>query len=77
MFDFVCSTIEWSLNTGVDKISNEVCMLANLCSTFFCGSDFLQLSHIFRQNAQKNRKKVIWEKLNVDRQFFKDAICIF
>ena len=74
MFDFVCSTLEWSLNTGVDKISNEVCTLANLCSTFFCGSDFLQLSHIFKQNARKNRKKVDWEKLNVDRQFFKDVI---
>ena len=66
---------QWSLNTSVHKISNAVCIFANLCSTIVCSSNFLQLGSIFY--FQKGRIKAGREKLNVDRQFFKDAICMF
>ena len=42
-----------------------------------CGSNCLQVGSTFCRNAQKKRAKANQEKLNVDRQFFKDALCIF
>ena len=38
---------------------------------------FLQLGSIFCRNPQKKREKANREKLKVDRQFFKDVMCIF
>ena len=57
--------LEWFLNTSVYKISNAVCIFANLCSTLVCGLNFLQLGSIFWRNAQTKRKKANRET-NVD-----------
>ena len=48
-----------------------------LRTSFVCGSNYFQLGSIFSRNAQKKRKKPNREKLNVDRQIFKDIIYIF
>ena len=48
-----------------------------LRTSFVCGSNDFQHGSIFSRNAQKKRKKPNREKLNVDRQIFKDIICIF
>ena len=43
-----------------------------------CRSNFPHLCFTFCQNAQKKTEKnVTGKKLNVDRQFFNDVICIF
>ena len=42
-----------------------------------CGSNFLQLGSTFCRNVQKRGQKPTGKNLNVDRQFFKDEICIF
>ena len=63
--------LEWSLNTSIDKISNGVCTCANFCPTLICVDNFLQEIH------KRRRKKLAGKKLNVDRQFLKDVICIY
>ena len=43
-----------------------------------CGSNFLLFGSTFCRNAQKKEeKKLTGKSLNIDRQFFKDVICIF
>ena len=42
------------------------------------GSNFLLLGSTICRNAQKKEeKKLTGKSLNIDRQFFKDVICIF
>ena len=71
--------LEWSLNISIDKKSNTICIFANLCSTLI--SLWFKSSSAwfnFRLKFTKERgKKLPGLNLNVDRQFFKDVICIF
>ena len=59
--------LDWSLNTSVDKKIE--------CSFYICEIVF-HFGFIFSWNAQKKREKANRKKLNVDRQFFKDVLCV-
>ena len=48
---FYLLSIEWSLNAGIDKKPNAICIFANLCSTLVCSSNFLQLGSTLCQHA--------------------------
>ena len=66
--------LEWSLNTSVDKKSNAICIFANLSSTLVCSWNGIFFSLVLCSiEVHKRRGK----KPNVDRQFFKQVICIF
>ena len=59
--------LEWPLNTSIDKKSNAIFIFANkLVFPSSLWFKYLQLG-----------KKLTCKKLNVDRQFFKNVICIF
>ena len=79
---FPCSVLfavhlEWSLNTSFDKISNAVCIFVYCVPLSSVVQIFFSL-FLFSDKMHKRRKKEPkWEKLNVDRQFFKDVVRIF
>ena len=71
--------LEWYLNISIGKKSNAVCLFANLCSTLF--SLWFKFSaawfYFLSKCTKRTGKKLIGKKLNVDKQFFKDATRIF
>ena len=70
--------LDWSLNTRVDKKSNAVFIFAKLCSTLVWHklSIIWSLVLFSLEMHNRSRKKLTGKKLNVDRQFFKDALCV-
>ena len=71
--------LEWPLKIRIDKKSNAICIFANLRSTLFSlWFNFFSVWFYFLSKCTKQRgKKLTGKKLNVNRQFFKNAICIF
>ena len=70
--------LDWFLNTRVDKKSNAVFIFPKLCSTLVCGgsSIFFNLVLFSLEMHNSSRKKLTRKKLNVDRQFSKDVLCV-
>ena len=71
--------LEWSLNISTGKKSNAICIFVNLCSTLFSlWFKFSSAWFYFLSKCTKERgKKLTRKNLNVDRQSFKNVICIF
>ena len=78
MFIFFVFDLAWSLNTSVGKNQLQFVYLRASVSVFLVQIKyFLQLGFVFCQNPQKKRTKANRKKINTDRYFFKDVICIF
>ena len=71
--------LDWSLNTRVDKKSNEVFIY---CEIVFHFNLWLKLSIFFilvlfsLEMHNRSWIKLTEKKLNVDRQFFEDVLCV-
>ena len=50
--------LKWSHNKSIDKKSNAICILENMCLFYLvCGSNFLRFGSTFCPNAQKKEEK--------------------
>ena len=71
--------LDWSFNTSVDK---KIKCSFYICKIVFHFSLWLKLSIFFSlvlfslEMHNRSGKELIGKKLNVDRQFFKDVLCI-
>ena len=71
--------LDWSFNTSVDK---KIKCSFYICKIVFHFSLWLKLSIFFSlvifsvEMHNRSRKKLTGKKLNVDRQFFKDVLCV-
>ena len=71
--------LDWSLNTRIDKKSNEVFIF---CEIVFHFNLWLKLSIFFilvlfsLEMHNRSWIKLTEKKLNVDRQFFEDVLCV-
>ena len=71
--------LDWFLNTSVDKkikFSFYICEIVFYFSLWLKLSIFFSLVLFFLEMHNRSRKKLTGKKLNVDRQFFKDVLCV-
>ena len=71
--------LDWSLNTSVDKkiiLSFYICKNVLHFSLWLKLSIFFSLVLFFLEMHNRSGKKLTGKKLNVDRQFFKDVLCV-
>ena len=71
--------LDWSLNTSVDKkikCSFYICEIVFHFSLWLKLSIFFSLVLLFLEMHNRCWKKLTGKKLNVDRQFFKDLLCV-
>ena len=71
--------LDWFLNTSVDKkikCSFYICEIVFYFSLWLKLSIFFSFGSIFSWNSQWKREKLTEKKLNVNRQFFKDVLCV-
>ena len=71
--------LDWFLNTSVDKkikCSFYICEIVFYFILWLKLSIFFSFGSIFPWNLQWKREKLIGKKLNVNRQFFKDVLCV-
>ena len=79
MFVLFALHLDWSLNPSVDK---KIKCSFYICEIVFYFSLWLKLSIFFSlvlfslEMHNRSGKELIGKKLNVDRQFFKDVLCI-
>ena len=71
--------LDWSLNTRVDKkikCSFCICKIVFHFTLWLKLSIFCSLVLFSLELHNRSRKKLTGKKLNVDRQFFKDVLCV-
>ena len=71
--------LDWSLNTSVDKkiiLSFYICKNVLHFSLWLKLSIFFSLVLFFLEMHKRCGKKLTGKKLNVDRQFFRDVLCV-